>query len=381
MHVAVGHGEAADSGDAARAALGQALDRLGSEPARAALVFTGVGVDPRTVLDLVAARLPDVPLVGGTSTAELSGELGPVECSVLIVLFAGEGLEAGAGVGRDSDADGAVEQAASGLRGAAKLCLCLASGIAHRHGQVARTLAARLGPEVLVVGGGTSDEVGAGEMQPKEFFGREVLDSSVVVLLLGGELQVTHGIALGWTPIGETHVATKVLDEQLLVELDGRPAADVLEECLGGAGGSGVNFVHHPLAVEVEGGTLLRGAVTAGPLPGSSQLAGDIVEGARLRFCEFDRGALLASSRDAVGSALAAWQGPPPKAALAFECLTRWTVLGTSVRRAVQVLEEALPAGTTLAGAYVGGEIAPFRAGQAAHAHNCSIVVVLLGTP
>ena len=298
---------------------------------------------------------------------------------MLIVIFAGEGLEAGAGLGRDTDVERAVTQAASGMRSAAKLCICFASGVAHRHGHVARTLTARLGPDVLVVGAGTSDEVGAGDMQPKEFFGDEVVEGSVTVLLLGGNLRAAHGIALGWTPVGETHVATKVVGDQLLVELDGRPAAEVFQECLGGAGGSGVNFVHHPLAVEVEGGTLLRGAVTAGPVPGSSLLAGDIREGARLRFCEFDRGALLASSREAALGALTAWQGPPPTAALVFECLTRWTVLGTSVRRAVQVLEEALPPETTLAGAYVGGEIAPFRAGQAAHAHNCSVVVVLVG--
>lgn len=381
MHVAVGHGESADSNDAARAALEQALNRLGGAEACAVLVFTGVGVDPREVLELVATRLPDVPLVGGTSTAELSRELGPVECSVLIVLFAGEGLEVGAGIGPATDAARAVEQAASGMRSPAKLCICVASGSAHSQGHVAQTLTARLGPEVLVVGGGTSDEVGAGDMQPKELFGREVREGSVAVLLLGGALQVTHGIALGWTPVGELHVATKVHGEQLLVELDGRPATDVFTECLGGAGGSGMSFVHHPLAVEVAGGTLLRGAVAAGPLPGSYLLAGDLAEGARLRFCEFDRGALLASSRQAVSSALAAWRGPPPTAALVFECLSRWTVLGTSVRRAAQVLEEALPAGTTLAGAYVGGEFAPFRAGEVAHAHNCSIVVLLLGRP
>jgi hypothetical protein len=383
VRIAVGHSEDVEALDAATAALDAALGGLSGAIPRAALVFVGVGVDPRVVLGEITSRLPGVPLIGGTTMAELSRSLGPVDCSVLIALFAGEALAVGAGFGREEHAGTsaavAVEQAASALNAPAKLCICIANGIHQSLDAVGRTLSARLGPDVLVVGAGSCGEVNAGEMQPQEFFGSEVFERSVTVLLLGGALRVAHAIGLGWKPVGEDHTVTRVIDGQLLVELDGRPAAEVFERYLGRAGGSGVSYVHHPLAVEVAHGTLLRAGVAAGPLPGSYVLAGEISEGAKLRFCEFDRGALASTTHDAAARTLAGWQGSPPTAALVFECLTRWNVLGTSVRRSHESLQQLLSPETVLVGAYVGGELAPFRAGLAAEAHNCSVVTVLLG--
>jgi hypothetical protein len=384
IRTAVGHSEDVDSADAANAALDQALAGVTGAAPRAMLVFTGIGVDPRAVLDVLTARLPGVALVGGTTAAELSRTLGPVECSVMVTLFAGDGLEVAAGCGAEGDAARsavrAVEQATALLRSPAKLCLCIANPVTQSLGAAIRTLSERLGPEVLVTGAGSAGEVNVDVLRPNEFFGGELFEGAVTVLLFGGELRVAHALELGWEPVGEAHVATKVVAGQILVELDGRPAAEVLAESLGGAGGTGVGFVHHPLAVEVAGGTLLRGAITAGPIPGSYVLGSEIAEGASVRFCEFDRAVLVQATQRAASRALADWQGAPPSAALVFECLTRWNVLGTGVRRAAELLQQVLPPETTLVGAYVGGEVAPFRAGLAAETHNCSGVVVLLGS-
>jgi hypothetical protein len=272
-----------------------------------------------------------------------------------------------------------VDAARAGMRGPASLCICIASSVALPLAAAQRAVSDQLGPGVLVLGGGSGGEVGAGPLRCNEFCGEEVLEGGIAVLLLGGALRVAHAVALGWRPVGDPHTVTEMAGDNVLVALDGRPATDVLSECLGVAGGAGASFVHHPLAVEVADGTVLRGAIAAGPAPGSVLLAGDLAEGARVRFSEFDRDALVASVEDAAGRALAAWAGAPPAGALVFECLSRWNVLGTAVHRAAERLRAALPPELPLAGMFVGGELAPIAAGQPCRVHNCSIVVVLLG--
>jgi hypothetical protein len=383
VKTAVGHSEDVDPADAGAEAVAQALAALGGHAPRAALVFTGIDVDPKAALDAVSARLPGVLLVGGTTAAEVSRPLGAVECSVLVVLFAGEGLDVGAGCGHQGNAEAraaeAVAQARASLTSAPELCICIASSPHLELSEVQRALTQHLGPEVLVVGGGSAGEMGKGPLLSKEFFGAEVVESAVVLLLFGKGVRVAHSLELGWSAVSAPFTATRVEGSRVLRELDGRPAGRVFAETLGTAGGPGVTYVHHPLAVTVPDGALLRTAFASGPLPESFLLAGDVAEGATLRFCEFERDTLLASSPEAAARALGRWSGPPPELALVFECLTRWTVLGTSVRDAVASLQAALPSETPLAGVYVGGEFAPFQAGQRGYVHNCSIVVLLVG--
>jgi hypothetical protein len=382
MKVTIGHSEDVDAADAGAEAVTQALAALGGTTPRAALLYTGINVDPRAALDAVTARLPGVPLVGGSTAAEFSRGLGAVECSVLVVLFAGESLEISAGCGRDGDAATraaqAVAQARATLPSPPGLCICLANVLLELS-EVQRGLNEQLGPDVLVVGGGSVGDLGAGPLRANEFFGADICEGAVVVLLFGKGVQAAHTLELGWTAISAPLTATRIEGTRLLLEVDGRPAAQVFTDTLGDSGDVGIAYVHHPLAVTVPDGTLLRTAFAEGPVPQSFLLAGDVAEGATMRFCEFERDTLLKSSPEAATNALARWSGPPPQAALVFECVTRWAVLGTSAHEAVAALHAALPPETAVAGVYVGGEFAPFRAGQPGYVHNCSIVVLLVG--
>ena len=388
--VTVGHDDHIDGASAANAALDQALERCDAAVPKAVMVLVGSGVDAQAVLDTLSARLTGIPLVGATTMVQTSDRGGALEDSVLIWLFSGNGLEVGASVYRLEAAQSpdAIESAIQGARDAvreasghlevpARLCLCMGF---HPAGPSAfhAGLSQALGSEVPVIGGGALSTIGSG-IAGEVFFGRQRLDNAGVVLLLGGRFQMAHAVAHGFQPVGEVHRITRVVAGSVLAEVDGEPAVNLYRNYLGDAGGAGAAFVHHPLAIETPEGQLLRSAFGIGPVPGSLLLAGEVVEGAAMRLCEFDRESLLNAAQAAVAEALARWRGPPPAIALTFECVTRWFALGTLAPLSLARVRDALPASTVVAGSYVAGEFAPWTAGGSGQVHNCSIVVLLLG--
>jgi hypothetical protein len=390
LRIGVGSSDDVDGTSAAQSAFERAARQLEGLTPKAAVLFCGVDVDTSEVLRVMAARLPGVPLVGGTTAAEVSGTDGATEGLVNLVLFAGDMLEAGAGhfaLGGSDHPDDAVEraraaqlavaQASKPLNSPPRLCLCFgisARGPADLHAALVQAL----GTEVPVIGGGVVRSV-LPEIHGEAFFGEQNLQEAAAMLLLAGDFQVTHAVGHGFRPIGEPHTITRALKGGVLIEVDGQPALDLYRDYLGLPGDGAMMFVHHPMLIQTAEGHLLRGAVGQGPSPGSLMLAGAVDEGSRMQLCEFDRESLLAATATATTEALAHWRGPPPTAALVFECLTRWFALGTWAPRSLDRLRDSLPAGTVIAGAYVGGEFAPFARGGRTQLHNCSVVILLIG--
>lgn len=60
-------------------------------------MFFEVGVDTKLAHAALRERLPRVPLIGGTTSAEISGSMGALEGTVQVILFAGESLEVSTG--------------------------------------------------------------------------------------------------------------------------------------------------------------------------------------------------------------------------------------------------------------------------------------------
>lgn len=384
MNVATGHSDDVDADVAALEAVEQAVDQLQGAVPKAILVFTGIDVDTKRALQALAARLPNVPMLGATSAAEASRSLGCAESSVLVVLFAGADLDVGLGVGHltgeehGAAAVEAVAQATGALHGPPRLCIMLTAFTKNPSTVLEAVTSALATNDVPVFGGCAACEYGEG-IHTEVFFGTETYASGFVVLLLGGRVQHGYAVDSGWTPVGSAHTVTQVLERNLVVQIDGKPALDLYRNYLGMPGGFGAMFVHHPLAVTVEAGTLHRVAYGAGPVPGSLFVDGDLAEGASVRLCEFERESVIASARVAVRKALAAWQGEAPSVALIFECASRRFALGTSMQRAAEAVRDALPPSTRIAGMHALGEFAPLVQGGPCELHNCSIVVLLLG--
>lgn len=384
MDIASGHSDDVDADEAALEAVELALGQLVGEQPKAILVFTGVRVDARRVLQTIAGRLPDVPLVGATSAAEVSRQRGATDSSVLVLLLSGDGLEVGVGLGRETG-DGAqasaveaVLQARAGLRSEPRLCISFTALDQNPSVELEAVVSALGTPNIPVFGGVAACEYG-NSLDTEVLFGVQAHAKAFVVLLIGGGVRHTYAVASGWTPVGGGHTITKLQERNLVVEIDGKPAIDVYSNYLGTPGGFGAMFVHHPLEVAVQGGAVKRVAFGSGPLPGSLLMDGDLPEGASVRLCEFNREQVMEATRQATSQALSDWSGDPPSLALVIECASRLFALGTWMERSAQVVRDTLPPTTQIVGMHSLGEFAPLVDGGPSVVHNCCIVVLLVG--
>jgi hypothetical protein len=195
----------------------------------------------------------------------------------------------------------------------------------------------------------------------------------------GDTLEVTWGSAGGWEPFGPERAITKSR-ENVLLELDGKPALELYKQYLGDQAadlpGSALLF---PLLIRPEVGSLdaiVRTIVSVDEDQQSMTFAGDIPEGWSAQ--------LMCGSPDdlAKGAGEAARQacpdgGDPEGLALLVSCIGRRLMMGQRVSDEVEVAAEVLES-TPMAGFYSYGEICPHNVTGACNLHNQTMTVTVI---
>ncbi|WP_412061284.1 FIST signal transduction protein [Rubrivirga sp. IMCC45206] len=384
MTVATGHSQDLDSADAIAEALDACAAALGGKTPQAGLLFAGIDHDHQALLDGVEARYPGVQLVGCTTHGELSSD-GFAEDSVVLLLVHSDHVRFRAGVGTDALAEPraaarqALAMARDGLGDAPALCLTLPEGLGLDAAAVLDTLGTDLGPDVLVYGGFAAD--GLRFDRTVQFCNGAVYVGAVPVLLVAGPVRVSTGVASGWEPIGDALRATRV-DGLVLHEIDGQSPRDVWVRYLGSAdllGTRGVLAVYPDAAEGAPSEEFYLCTPSHFQDDGSLATLNPVVEGARIRFTDPERGRVLSGAGSSAEQAARAFPGGAPDLALVFSCAARHAVLGTRVGLELGELQERLPADVPVLGFYTYGEICPLPASPQPFHHNCTFVTVLIG--
>jgi hypothetical protein len=195
------------------------------------------------------------------------------------------------------------------------------------------------------------------------------------VAMYGAHLEVGHGSNGGWDSFGPLRSVTKSTDN-VLYELNGRPALDVYREYLGElASGLPATALLFPLSLRrgaMGKESLVRTILSVDEDRKSMTFAGDIPNGAEVQFmrASFDRlieGASVAatnSGKDLEGDTLT----------VAISCVGRRLVLGERAEEEVESAKDNLPKGTTLVGFYSYGELAPQLSGECS-LHNQTMTI------
>ncbi|MCA9567253.1 MAG: FIST C-terminal domain-containing protein [Myxococcales bacterium] len=313
-------------------------------------------------------------MIGCTTDGECSSALAFQEDSVVVVLFAGDGITAKASVARGlaADLDGAVARAVDALGAPGPLTVALSESMGVSGAVLVDALDRHL-QNTLVVGGTAGDQWRFEGTH--QLFGREVLTDSVVLLTFHGDFAVSVGVESGWCPMGRRAKVTRAEGAQLL-ELDGQPALEVFRATFGS---HIAPTPEHPFAVFDGSDRFYLRA----PFPhlfenGAIQLAGDIPEGAEVQLTEAGRDQILDGARSAVRSARASFPGEQPTGLLVFSCAARKQVLGSRTAEELDALQ-ADGLDVDVAGFYTYGEIGPLVTGGATRFHNETVVAVLVG--
>jgi small ligand-binding sensory domain FIST len=182
--------------------------------------------------------------------AEVAGTREIAGCGGIGVIGGGREIETGAGVsvlvfggsaitpsrvfvpqlrGRAREVAGEIAGILRPRLGASNL-LCLFPDTYNCEPEPLLAALARELPEVVVVGGGASEDGAVGETF--QFCGDVVSSNAVAGMLLAGDFEMNLGAASACTPMGPIHHVTAVRDN-VIFELDGRRAWDVFAEAAG----------------------------------------------------------------------------------------------------------------------------------------------------
>jgi len=198
--------------------------------------------------------------------------------------------------------------------------------------------------------------------------------------LYGGQLLISHGSMGGWESYGPERIISRSKGNQLFM-IDDECALDLYKKYLGPYAdelpGSALLF---PLLVRVssEEEPVVRTILSIDEESKSMRFAGDVPEGARVRFMKanFDRlvDAASAAANQAIGGGGAAI-GAGPSLSVLISCVGRKIILGSRVSEEVEAVKDVFGGKTLVTGFYSYGEIAPHSSRVQCQLHNQTMTI------
>lgn len=350
-------------------------------PATLLFVFGGPDyVDHPEPIRELARAFPRSVIVGSSSAGEIHGQrVGDNTLSVGIIRFAHTRLSTALAPVRDSgDSAFAGESLALQLQTPdLRACMVFCDGLNVNGSALARGLNGILGPRVLVSGGLAGD----GSAFKRTWVLRRdrlVPGVAVAVGLSGSRLQLGHGSRGGWSGFGPVRRVTKSAGS-VLHELDGAAALPLYKQYLGErANGLPATALLFPLELRVNPGAdpVVRTVLAVSEAEGSMTYAGEVPEGAFVRFMHSDAERLITAAGESAGASVRG-MGASAGLAVAVSCVGRRLVLGERVEEEVDAVAAALGGGDQLVGFYSYGELSP-RATGACELHNQTMTITTI---
>ncbi len=191
-----------------------------------------------------------------------------------------------------------------------------------------------------------------------------VTEGGLSGVLFDPGIAVAAGLTQGCAPIGTAHDVTKAQDD-VIQELDGRPALEVFKEDIGELLAhdlrrvGGYIFAGFPIAGTDTGDYLVRNLTGIDTGRGWIQVGEPVEAGRRVIFCRRDHDSALADLRRMLRD-VKRRAGAAPKAALYFSCVARGRSLFGAKSEELKLIQSELGP-LPLAGFFANGEISNDR--------------------
>jgi len=377
----------ADLAAAIREAVAAARAELGGspEPADVAIVFVSAayGSAIRAAFEALADLVPAATLIGATAEGVLGGgeefERVPAVVVWLARLPGGwiravsldyrQTPDGGMFVGWPDDLDAAWPDNAALLLIADPFSFPVDAFITRMEEEH---------PGVPIIGG-----MASGGMEPGSntlVVGSRTEDSGAVGIVIGGGVRLRPVVSQGCRPIGKPMVVTKA-EENLIVELGGRPATERLRETYGELDAADRQLVRSSLhmgraATEYRdtfrrGDFLVRNVIGADPESGVIAVGDSVRTGQTVQFHVRD----AASADEDLRGLLAAHAESRPAGVLVFTCNGRGLRLFDQPHHDARCVRDCLGSVPT-AGFFAQGEIGPIGDRTFLHGFTASIALV-----
>lgn len=199
----------------------------------------------------------------------------------------------------------------------------------------------------------------------------------VAIGFYGSALQVTQVSKAGWDMFGLEKTVTKSVDNRLF-EIDHTNALELYKLYLGNHAamlpGSALLF---PLSVLLSENSkpVVRTILTIDESTQSMIFAGDVPEGAKIRFMKANFDKLVDAATSAAQELLELNNNVSPEFALVVSCVGRKLVLVNRIEEEVEAVTDVFGQNTTLAGFFSYGELASSEGAGKCNLHNQTITI------
>lgn len=254
----------------------------------------------------------------------------------------------------------------------------LSDGLKINGSELVKGMSSELSQKISVTGGLAGD----GSNFKETWILKDGMPSSGFVSAIGfygNKIKLGHGSQGGWDIFGPERIVTKS-EENVLYELDGKPALSLYKEYLGDkAAGLPATALLFPLQIRLndrDEKRIVRTILAVDEKKQTMTFAGNIPQGAlaQLMRANFER--LVEGASSAADNLHI--QDNDSRLAIAISCVGRRLVLGERIDEEVEATLDHLPPGTQQVGFYSYGEISPLVKGQSCELHNQTMTLTTI---
>jgi hypothetical protein len=310
---------------------------------------------------------PTAQLIGCSTAGEIhETTISDNSLVIAVVRFAHTRLKAASAAVERTDASCAAgETLAAALRAPdLRGVFILSEGKVINGSALVAGLNQNLPPDVVVTGGLAGDGPDFETTWVVDRHGKHT-QQVLAVGFYGKRIQLQCGSRGGWHIFGPERRVTRATDN-ILYELDGRPALELYKRYLGDlATDLPAAALLFPLALRPANGNrqqVVRTVLGIDERQNAMIFAGDVPVGHRAQLMRANQDNLIDGAAEAAMMALGD-ADPPNLLSIAISCVGRRLVLGERTEEELEAVLESLPPGTKQVGFYSYGEISPVRNG------------------
>jgi len=357
------------------------LSQLNGKIPKAGIIYMGINIDHQKVLNIIHHRINGIDLIGCTTDGEFSSEKGYMQDSVLLILFSSTEIDFISGkidlTGYNvENVKTEIDTMISKIDKQPRIGFLFSDGITLNSENSLEIMNNVFDGKIPFFGGAAADQwLFTGT---KQFFGKTVLASSAVYLILCGDFEYSFALGTGWNAIGHYGVINKS-ERNIVKQIDGIRAIDFYQDLLGEGA---IPSIEMPMAIYNKEDSFMYLRTTLQNnvgKDGSITFLGNIPEGYKVRLTLVDRNSILDSVTSAVEKARKLFPpGKKPSIAICFSCTARRALLGLRTDEECRIVQTKLGGEIPVFGFYTYGEFSPPADSSKTIFHNESFVCLLL---
>jgi hypothetical protein len=384
-----------DSFTAGEEAAKKALKKLGSS-ADVLLVLASSKFEHQKLLDGITSITKKTPMVGGTTAGEIATDK-VRDNSVVIMALSSDEMKFATAIAKNLGKDEikAGKQLTASLlkkipRKIAKTMIIVPDGLAGDGAKLVKGCQSVAGKNFEIVGGALAD--GADFKKTFQYYNGKVYTNSCPGLMFGGSFVSSTGIRSGWESIGNRIKVTKSTGN-VLEELDGIPALDYYEKCLGEKRAKKLPGIglEYPIGMIDEVAMIkgkemyfqLRSPLAIDKEKRTITFAASIPEGKEITLTSASRESVIEGSKVAANQAKEILEGVKPSFLIVFDCIGRKLVLNKRVQEEIDAIQKVLGKDVPMIGFFTYGEIGPIDKREeklkSTRWHNQTTIILAIG--